>query len=66
MQVRILRGRGLQVWLPERENHRPDQGLHVRGPMQLLSHLQLQDQLGEEIDAAHFVPAPAVSVARGQ
>jgi hypothetical protein len=54
MQVRILRGRRLQVWLPERKNRQPDQRLHLRGSMQLLSHLQLQDQLGAGIGAAHF------------
>src|SRR5438270_12344202 len=35
------------MWLPERENQRPDQRLQLlRGTMQLLSHLQLQGQLG--------------------
>ena len=53
--MRILRGRGLQVWLPERKDHRPDERLHLlRGPMQLLPYLQLQDRLGADIGAAHF------------
>ncbi len=45
--MRILRGRSLQVRLPERESQRPDQRLQLlRRSMRLHSHLQLQDQLG--------------------
>jgi hypothetical protein len=52
--VRILRGRELQVWLPEREND--DERLHLlRGSMQLLSHLQLQDQLGASYRSRVFL-----------
>jgi hypothetical protein len=51
--VRILRGRGMQVWLPEREDHRSEQRLHLlRGSMQLLPHLQLQGRLSAGIGAA--------------
>jgi len=51
MQVRILRGRGLQVWLPGRKDHRPDWRLQLRGSMQLLPHLQLQGRLVAGIGA---------------
>jgi hypothetical protein len=49
MQVRILRGRGLQVWLPGRKDHQPDSRLQLRGSMQVLPHLQLQGRLSAEI-----------------
>jgi hypothetical protein len=56
--VRILRGRGLQVWLPERENQWPDRRLQVlRGSMQLLSHLQLPDRLGASYRRRAFLLA---------
>jgi len=54
LQVRILRRRCLQVWLPRREYRGSNQRLRVRGSMQLLPHLQLQNQLGAAIGAAHF------------
>jgi hypothetical protein len=53
--MRILRGRSLQVWLPERENQRPDQRLQLlRGSMQLLFQLQLQDQVIVQVVGAVF------------
>ena len=51
-------GRSLQVWPPERENQWPDQRLQMlRGSMQLLSHLQLQDQLGASCRRRAFLPS---------
>ena len=44
--VRIVRGRGLQVRLPEREDLRPEPRLQVWRQMQLRSRLQLQSRLG--------------------
>ena len=64
MYVRILVGRGLQVWLPGRKDHRPEEWLQLRGSMQLLPHLQLQGRLGADIGAAHFAVSPDPGDAR--
>jgi len=58
MSVRIVRRRGLQVWMPEREDRRPDERLHLWRQVQLLPRLHLQDQLSASIGAAHFDLSP--------
>jgi hypothetical protein len=66
MYVRILRERGPRVRLPEHGNYRRDEALHLRGQMQLLFQLHLQDQLRSWMGAAHFGFGPRCSAGSGK